>query len=308
MTTTYPEERAPESVRALTAEKPWRFSWAAVLAGAAISIGIWFLLHILGLGAGLTIINPDDAGSLRGAGLTTGIWSLIVPIIAMFVGGFASAKVAGPITRLGGAIHGAVLWSLATMASTMLLVSLVSSLLGGVTRLGGQAMSVAGQAMGDVPAKLMQQSGIGTDDLVAPINERLRAAGKPAITSAQLGAATRDALQSAAREGRLDREMLTRSLADKTALSQTDAREIATTIEQRWNEQSAQLREKADQAGTAALQAAETTGKGLLGLFFAMLLGLGAAIGGTTLGVTRAQLAIAERANARAERLVQRHA
>lgn len=307
MTTTYPEEQEPASLRGLT-QRPWRFSWGAVLAGAAISLGIWMLLHVLGLGAGLTAIDPDDAGSLRGAGMTTGIWSLIVPIISMFVGGFAAAKVAGPITRLGGAIHGAVLWSLGTMASTLLLVSLVSSLVGGVSRLGGQAMSAAGQAMGDMPAKLIGRAGITTDDLVAPINDRLRAAGKPAITSEQLGSATRDVFQTAMREGQLNREVLTTSLADNTALSQADARDIATTIEQRWNAQSTQLRQRADQAGTAVLQAAETTGKGLIGLFFAMLLGLAAAIAGTTLGVTRAQLALAARASERAERLVHRHA
>jgi hypothetical protein len=108
MTTTYSDEQEPASLRPLTSERPWRFSWGAVLAGATISLGLWLLLHVLGLGAGLTAINPDDVGSLRGVGMTTGIWSLIVPLIAMFLGGFAAAKVAGPITRLGGAIHGAV--------------------------------------------------------------------------------------------------------------------------------------------------------------------------------------------------------
>jgi hypothetical protein len=110
------------------------------------------------------------------------------------------------------------------------------------------------------------------------------------------------------REGRLDREMLTTSLAQNTALSQADAREIAGTIEQRWNQQSTDLGRQAEQAGSAALQAAETTGKGLLGLFFVMLLGLIAAVAGTILGVTRAQLAVAERASERAQRLIRRHA
>jgi hypothetical protein len=65
---------------------------------------------------------------------------------------------------------------------------------------------------------------------------------------------------------------------------------------------------QAEQAGSAALQAEETTGKGLVGLFFAMLLGLVAAVAGTMLGMTRAQLAVAERAGERAERLIRHHA
>lgn len=308
MTTTYTDEQEPASLRPLTSDRPWRFSWGAVVAGAVISLGMWLLLHVLGLGAGMTAINPDDFGSLRGVGITTGIWSLIVPIIAMFLGGFAAAKVAGPITRLGGAIHGVALWSLATLASTMLLVSLVSTLIGGVARLGSQAMSSAGQALGAAPAEALAQTGLTTDDLLAPVNERLQAAGKAPVTSEQLGAATRDALRTAVREGRLDREMLTASLAQNTALSPADAREIAGTLEQRYDQQATQLGQQAEQTGGAALQAAEDTGKGLLGLFFAMLLGLIAAVAGTTLGVTRAQLAVAERASARAERLVRRPA
>lgn len=308
MTTTYSDEREPASLRPLTSERPWRFSWGAVLAGATISLGLWLLLHLLGLGAGLTALNPDDLGSIRGVGMTTGIWSLIVPLIAMFLGGFAAAKVAGPITRLGGAIHGAVLWSIATLASAMLLVGLVSSMVGGVARAGGQAASAAGQALGAAPSGLLAETGLTGDDFLAPVNERLQATGKPPVSSEQLGAATRDVLRSAVREGRLDREMLTTSLAENTGLSRADAREIAGSAEQRWNQQSSELRQEAEQAGAVALQAAETTGKGLLGLFFAMLLGLIAAVAGTMLGVTRAQLAVAERASEKAERLIRRHA
>jgi hypothetical protein len=190
----------------------------------------------------------------------------------------------------------------------MLLVSLISSLVGGVARIGGNAASAAGEALGAAAPSLLGQAGITPDDLLAPINERLQATGKPPVSSEQLGAATQDVLRSAVREGRLDREMLATSLAENTALSQADAREIAGTIEQRYNQQSSELGRQAEQAGSAALQAAETTGKGLLGLFFAMLLGLIAAVAGTTLGVTRAQLAVAERAGERAERLIRRHA
>ena len=106
------DEREPSSFRTLGSDRPWRFSWGAVLAGATISLGMWMLLHVLGLGTGLTAIDPDDPNSLEAIGMGTGIWSLIVPLVALFLGGLATAKVAGPITRLGGAIHGAVLWAL----------------------------------------------------------------------------------------------------------------------------------------------------------------------------------------------------
>jgi hypothetical protein len=307
MTTTYIDEPDPPSLRPLGAVPPWRFSWAAVFAGTIISLGIWLLLHVLGLGAGLTAINPDDFGSLRGVGMGTGIWSLIVPLIAMFVGGLAAAKVAGPITRLGAAIHGAALWSLATLVTTLATLSLLTGLVGGAARFGQEALSGASRAIGAAPDGLMA-SGISTDDLLEPVNERLEQSGLPSVSSAQLGAAVRDAMRTALREGRVDREVLTMALARNTALSQSDASELATTLEQRFNQQASELGDSAEQAGAAALQVAEATGKGLLGLFFAMLLGLVAAVAGASLGPTRAQLAVAERASARAERLVGRHA
>lgn len=307
MTMTYTEEKDPISLRPLNAERPWRFSWGAVFAGAVISLGIWMLLHLLGIGVGLTAINPNDLGSVSGIGMTTGIWSLIVPIIAMFLGGFAAAKVAGPVTRLGGVIHGAALWSLSTLAATFLLVWLVSSLLGGVARLGGQAVSAAGQALQAAPTGALSEAGLSADDLLVPVNERLQASGNPPITSEQLGAAVQEALRAAIRQGEVDQELLTNALAQNTALSATDAREIVSSVEQTWNQQLSALSQQAQQVGGVALQAAETTGKGMLGLFFAMLLGLIAAIGGTIVGVTRTQRAVAERATARAERWAGRH-
>ncbi|HWO13057.1 MAG TPA: hypothetical protein VNN80_26335 [Polyangiaceae bacterium] len=166
MTTTYNEEAEPLS-RPLAAERPWRFSWGAVLAGASISLGLWLLLHLLGLGAGLTAIDPDDLGSLRGVGLGTGIWSLIVPLVAMFLGGVATAKVAGPITRTAGAIHGAVLWSLANLAATLLVMSVVSAVVGGAAHLGSQAAKAAGQAIDAAPAEMLSQTGVTADDMIA---------------------------------------------------------------------------------------------------------------------------------------------
>lgn len=315
MTTTYTDEREPTSFRTLGTERPWRFSWGAVLAGATISLGIWMLLHVLGLGTGLTAIDPNDPNSLKAIGMGTGIWSLIVPLVALFLGGLATAKVAGPITRLGSAIHGAVLWALSTLAATFAMMGLLSSVLGGAAQLTSEAVDTAGKAMSGVSAQASQalsRAGVSTGDLLVPVNERLQREGRMPVSGEQLSQATRDALQTSMREGQLDRQAFATSLARSTGLSERDSRELATTLEQRFNQRAAALGQRIEQveaqAETAALQAAETTGKGLLGLFFAMLLGLVAAVFGTIVGVTRAQLAVAEVASARVERLVGRHA
>jgi hypothetical protein len=278
-------------------------SWAAVFAGSVLSLGIWLLLYLLGLGVGLTVIDPHDPGSLRGAGVTTGIWSLIIPIVAMFVGGLAAARVGGAMTRTAAAIQGGVLWSLATHASVFALVSLVASLVGGAARIGAQAAA----GMGDIASSMAPQAlgNIEADDLLAPINQRLQAAGNPPVSADQMDHAVQLALQSTVRNGGLDREELIRVLSTTTALSPEQAREVTSSLQQRFEQTASRT---AAQAETAALQAAESTGKGLIGMFFAMLLGLIAAVAGSVVGITRGQRAVAERVTERAERLAARHA
>jgi len=300
MTTNY-DEREPLSVRPRITEPPWHMSWPAVFAGSILGLGIWLLLYVLGLGVGLTVLDPDNLGSLRGAGMTTGIWSLIVPLVAMFVGGLAAAKVGGAMTRTGAIIQGGLVWSLATVGALVALASVVASLMGGAAKLGANAVSSIG-AMNPVSSAL---SSISSDDLVAPINQRLLAAGKPTVTPDQLNKAVQQAFQIAVREGHLDREVVVRSLSATTALTPDDARDIAASLEERYDQTA---NEMGSRVQTTALQAAESTGKGLIGLFFAMLLGLVAAIAGSIVGVTRGQLAVAERVTERAERFAARHA
>ena len=50
-------------------------AWGAIIAGTLIACGVWLLLHLLGMGVGLTAIEPHDVGSLRGVGVGTGVWT-----------------------------------------------------------------------------------------------------------------------------------------------------------------------------------------------------------------------------------------
>jgi len=91
------------------------------------------LLHTLGMAIGLIAINPDYPGSLRGVGIGTGIWSLIAPLIALFIGGAVASRVSGSITRIGAVMHGAVVWALSIVASMLLMVAMVDAILGGMS-------------------------------------------------------------------------------------------------------------------------------------------------------------------------------
>lgn len=256
-----------------------RVSWAAIFAGALVAVGVWLLLHLLGMSIGLIAVDPNDASSLRGVGIGTGVWSMIAPILALFAGGYATGQLAGPLRRMTGAIHGAVMWSLATVASLPLVWTMVASLVGGTFVAGTEvASATAGGAM-----DLMGQA------IMTPINDRLRAAGKPPLTADQVKAAAQDALRKAVRTGEFDREILINALAQNTGLSRSEVSETAALLEQRYQQRMDRLGEIAQKAQQRALEVAEGSGKALLGLFFSLVFGLAAAVGGAMLGVRREQ-------------------
>ena len=261
--------------------------WSAVLGGVVMAAALWVVLHLFGVGVGLTAIEPDGTSSLRAIGIGTGIWSVIAPIIALFVGGLVVSRLAPNPSRVNRMIQGGLVWAVATLATILMLFLVASSVVRGAASTGGKVVGAVAGVVSDtatsVDGDTLSALGIDSKDLLGPINQRLRADGKPEVTATQLEAAAKDALGTAVRTGSFDREMLVRSLASNTALSTDDANEIATAIESRWQGVRERAPALAQQAETAALQAAETTGKALMLLSIAMFLALAAAVGGALL-------------------------
>ncbi len=278
---------------------PFKLSWGAIFGGTFVALGVWVLLYALGLALGLSSVDPNDPGSARSAGIGTGIWSLIAPLIALFLGGLVASRTAGVVDKMGGALHGAVLWGFTTLVGIVIMGMALSSLLGTVFSVGRTAVGATGAAISGIASQgtqaegLARTFGLNAEDALAPINQRLQAEGKPTITAAQLQAATQDVLNTAIREGELNRELLVNAIAENTDLSREDAQEIAGRIETQWNQQWAQLQTRVGEIGQdvqqGALQAADTTGRVFWGVFFALLLGLVSAILGATLGVSKRQ-------------------
>ena len=284
---------------------PAKMSWGAIFGGAVAALGVWMMLYALGLALGLSSLDPRNPSSLKSSGAFTGIWGIVTPLIALFVGGMVAGRGAGIVTKLGGAIHGLVVWGLTTIAGVWLLVNLVGSLVGGVAAVGKTAVQAGtGVAVGaaqnvDQIGKAAQGFGLDVDDALRPVNQRLQAEGKPTVTSEQLRGAATDVVQQGWRQGRVDRALLIASIAQNTGLSRVDAEQIATRMETQFNATKANLGDRlsgaAQSVQTGALQAAETTGKAFWGIFGALFLGLASAIVGATTGVSKRQRLWAER-------------
>lgn len=262
--------------------------WGAVFAGTLVAAGAWILLHLLGMAVGLSAIDPHEPGTLRSVGIGTGVWSLIAPAIALFLGGLATGWLTGPASRAARAIHGTVVWSLTTVVSITLLWMTFSAIIGEVVAVGttvaSATVSGAMGAMGPAGELTPESLGLSSEDLLAPINQRLRAEGKPEVSPEQVTTAMREALRVSVREGRIDRQLIIDTFARYTPLSPADANEIAQSVQKRYDERVGQL---VATARERALAAADAAGKSMLGLCLAMLLALVGAVAGVMLGGRR---------------------
>ena len=276
-----PLHMRPLSRETIVDRRQPQLRWSPIIGGAILTAGIWLLLQVLGTGAGLAAVDINDAGSLRGAGIGTGIWSIIAPLIAMFVGGLLVGRTSGTRDRKVGGMHASVMWALALCIGLYAMVSIVSSLVGGVSKVAGAAASATSSVVSETV------KGVNTSDLLVPINERLRQEGKPAITEAQFDATTKALTKRGLGGGKLDRETIVQEVAKNTSLSRTDAEEVATQLESKYQGASEKVSEIGEQAKTVGLEAADKTGKALLLGGLMMLLSLGAAIAGGALGVPR---------------------
>ena len=232
-----------------------RLRWGAIFGGAVAALGIWALLYAFGLAVGFSAIDPADPGSLRGSGIFTGLWGIFAPLLALFVGGLIASRSAGVVTKGMGGVHGLVMWGLTAVVGTWLLGSMIGGIAGGL----GRGIAPTAEALG-----------VDFETVLAPINERLEAEGRPTVSAGEVETAAQAAVQRGFAEGRFDRELLVSSLAQNTQLSPQDAEMVAAEIEQ----------------SVQPLQAAEGLGVAFWGLFGALFLGLVAAVGGGMVGAS----------------------
>ena len=236
-------------------------TWGAVFAGTAIAVGIWGVLQLLGIGVGLVSIDPDDATSVIPAAIGTSAFSIIAPLVAMFVGGFVAARLANTTNRRVALTHGGVVWGLASIAGLVTTVFVASALGHGAARMDG------GQREARIESRTDGRL-VDARAALAPINARLREEGKPAVTTEQLVAAARMAHD---KDG-FEREKFIEKLDESTALDEADATRV---VDQLGPRAPALV---ADAPATTpmehdAMKAAVGAGKGLVALGIAMLLG-----------------------------------
>lgn len=261
---------------------PTHLSWGAILGGSFFALGLVFLLGWLGLAIGLSVIGNAP----RAAGVWMAVWTFLVPILALFVGGLVAGRFGGVTNRRGGGVLGAVTWGFTSLVGTLLGGILLMTMLSGAMNLGGSLLGAAGGMVSGASQMNVGQAGqaLGVDaqDLLGPINQNRQEQGLPPLEAESVRAAVQDAVNTSLQEGRVDRAILVDSLVQNTQVTRPEAERIATDIEGRVGQVGADVQQAADQARAAMASSVWYA-------FASSLLSLLAAVAGGMAGVSRSQ-------------------
>jgi hypothetical protein len=298
--------RGPEGRDPMVEQTGFRLSWGAIVAGMVVATALHFVMALLGMAIGLDRWEPGDRLDTLGGAL--GIWVVVSGIIALFVGGLTTGRLAGILTRGDGALHGVVLWSLSTVLTAWLVASGLTTVVGGafglVERTTAAAAGGIASALGQAGAAAVSGiEGLDMDELQREVERILEQTGDPALQPDTLAAdieAARDRATGSAsnqsvargiiativeRGGEVDREAVINVITARTDMSRAEAERVATRVETLARDAMAQIRTAADTiqrrieglAGDASDAVASASWWALL----ALGLSFGAAVGGT---------------------------
>lgn len=267
--------------------------WSAVFAGAMVTLGCWLFLQFLGSGVAMMHFGPNDVGHFGGLGVITGGWWFgVAIIIAAFLGGLVAGGLELVRGARMGAMYGVVQWALSAVAGVVAVFAFATLITSSVVRLGAAAVQATGniavQAAGSLGTQQLSSAasalGINENDLIAPINRKLAAQGKPQITAQQLEATIREVAQRGVRQGHLDRNTLVTAIANQTSLSRADAQQVVGQIGDRADRMWAQVQSKVQDAKQSVANGVNSLGYDVLWIGIALVLALIASVIGGGLG------------------------
>ena len=238
-----------------------KVAWGAIFAGAVIALVAQVILNMVGLGIGLSTVDPAGNGTPTAGSLSSGagIWFVVSGILASAAGGWLAGRMAGKPALLTGGLHGLVSWAV----STLVVVYLLSSAVGGVasgafsavsSTLGGAGSLVGGSVK--TAAQAAAPSMPGMDNPFSNIEGQVRSstgndpqALKDAAVTAVRAAVTGDAGQQADAQEKA---------AQALAKAQNEPVEQARTQVQQYTQQ---YKDAVAKAKEQAKQAADTTAR-----------------------------------------------
>ncbi|OYD83725.1 hypothetical protein [Azospirillum brasilense] len=267
-----------------------RVSWAAVFAGVVLALAIQLLLSMLGLGIGMTTIDPsagrEGLPQASSFGLGAGLWWTVSYMIALGIGGYVAARLAGVVVRGDGLIHGLLTWAFALLISAYLVTTTLGNVMGGALSALGNVTSGVTQTVKQVAPEVAEASGLSAEDLRNRAEDLLRPADQQRSgTDARTQLVS--ALTTMARggpEADQARQQAVSLIAQQAGIPEDQARQRLQQVEQQFG----QAKQQATQTATQAAEATSNTlsSAGIWGTV-ALLLGAAAAALGGRMGTQR---------------------
>ena len=284
MNASYPDTVVPVTATAARpAESPVSAaSWPAIFAGAVAAVAASLVLVALGTGFGLASVSPwpHSGASATTFTVMTAIWLIVVQWLSAALGGYLTGRLrtkwVGTHTDevfFRDTAHGFVTWALATLVGAAVLASAV----GAVSEKGIEAASSATSSAAKGVATSVSDSVMPYD-----VDRLLRSPGntKNASEADEKAEVTR-ILTKGISTGEIsaeDRDYLSKLVAARTGISETDAQKRVDDVIATEKEAEVKVRQAADVARKAT--AATSIYLGLSMLIGAFIAAAAAALGG----------------------------
>jgi len=260
-------------------------SWAAIFGGVILAVTVQILLTLLGTGIGFGSIDVQSGSSpdTSTLGIGAGLWWMITSLVALAVGGYVSAWLAGIETRWDGMLHGLITWGIAAMLSLYLLTSAVGGILGGGFSALGSLVSAAGSGISSAAKPLAQATGITPESVQQQAEAYLKPVAPDLATMSPQDAAKSIATDLVTfAKGGPDAAAVKERIISIMAAQQKIGRDQAA---QQFDAAQAKLQDEKQRAIAAAKTAADASAaaasKAAFGGFVALLIGaVAAALGG----------------------------
>ena len=230
-------------------------AWGAILAGAVAGLGTHILLMMLLAAIGLGAANPaTDDNPVATFGIGTAIAWTIAALVALFVGGWVAGRCAARVHSVSGAVHGFLVWCVATIAALLLAGSGAGALIGGAARVVGEGASAIGKPVAgaaNLAKEAAEQNSAVLSSMLDEVSENPQvrnAAGGVVAARREIG----QAIRTLFREGGNLRDPAARQATvqalTRAGVSESDANRML----DRWTASMERLRAEGEQAKAAA--------------------------------------------------------
>lgn len=253
-------------------------SWSAIFAGATIGLVTQVILNMLGLGIGLSTVDPTGNGtpSVSSLGLGAGLWFVISGILAAAASGYLAGRLSGKPSTSTAGYHGLIAWAVSTLVVVYLLSSAIGGIVSGASSAVSSTLGGAGSLIGgtvQTAATAGAPSLTKLSDPFSGIEGQIRgntgsdpAALKDAAVTAMRSAVTGNAAQQAEAQ-----EKATQALAKAQDIPVDQARTQVTQYTQQFKDTLVKTQEQAKEVADATARRASQGS-----LFGALALILGA--------------------------------